>query len=147
MSGSRDTAKIAGTESTAKMMSLISRNSSATSSGVACQRLAEIDEESWTVQVPRHRHQPAEEANHGISLRRDLVMGRPEQLDAGQQQEHPEQQDDDVVLHEDGANADEHRAEDERPKDAVEEHAVLIDRRDGEVVEDQHEDEDVVDRE
>ena len=37
---SGDTAKIAGTESTAKMMSLISRNSSATSSGVACQRFS-----------------------------------------------------------------------------------------------------------
>ena len=39
------------------------------------------------------------------------------------------------------------RPEDERPKNAVKEHAVLIDRRDGEVVEDQNEDEDVVDRE
>ena len=114
---------------------------------MACQRFLEIDEESWTVQLARHRHQPAEEANHRISLRRDLVIGRPEQLDAGQQQEHPEQQDDDVVLHEDSANADEHRPEDQRPEDAVKEHAVLIDRRDGEVVEDQNEDEDVVDRE
>ena len=35
INGSRDTAKMAGTESTAKMMSLISSISSATSSGVA----------------------------------------------------------------------------------------------------------------
>ena len=38
MKGSAVMAKIAGTESTAKMMSLSSRNSSATMSGVACHR-------------------------------------------------------------------------------------------------------------
>ena len=50
-----------------------------------------------------------------------------------------------MVLHERGSHCDERGAEDERSKDAVEQDAVLIDRRHPEVVEHEHEHEDVVD--
>ena len=61
-------------------------------------------------------------------------------------QEEAQERHDDGVLHEHGAERDEHRPEQQRPDDAVEENAVLVLQRDVEVAEDQHEDEDVVDR-
>ena len=50
-----------------------------------------------------------------------------------------------MVLHESGAHRNERGTEDERAKNAVEQDAVLIDRRHREVVEHEHEHEDVVD--
>ena len=51
MSGSRVSAKMAGTESTANTTSLTSRNTSATSSGVACRRPVAPHEEARALEA------------------------------------------------------------------------------------------------
>jgi len=72
--------------------------------------------------------------------------GANSHLEPGEDQEGAEEPDHPVELHEHRAEADEDRPEDEGSEDAVEEDAVLVLRGNREVAEDQHEDEDVVDR-
>jgi len=52
-----------------------------------------------------------------------------------------------MELHQHAAERDEQRAKDQRAQDSVEEHTVLVSRRNGEVREHRDEDEDVVDGE
>ncbi len=82
---------------------------------------------------------------HALAL--GLVMGQG-QLDAGEEQESPEEgQQEGETLHRGDARDDEDRAHGDRADDSPEEHAVLQVVRDLEVGEDQDEDEEVVDGE
>jgi hypothetical protein len=106
----------------------------------------EPDQERLAMEPGRHRHQPAEQPHHRVLVGVHLLVRRKQQLDAGEDQEAAEQEHHPRVLHQDRAQGDEHGAEDERADDAVEQDAVLVLRRDGEVREHHHEDEDVVHR-
>ncbi len=67
-------ASFSHTESMAKMMSLSSRNTSATSSGVTA--ALERDDEALPVQVGRHWHQAAHQPDDRIAVGADLLLRR-----------------------------------------------------------------------
>ena len=76
----------------------------------------------------------------------DRLVAREREPDPGEDEKRPEDVDDEVVTHQQGAADDEERAKDEGPEDAIEQHAVLVAVRNAEVAEDDDEHEDVVDR-
>src|SRR5690606_1783542 len=95
-----------------------------------------------------HRQDPAAEPDHGVLLELRAVVVAADQLDAGVEQEQPE----DVEDPDEGA--DQHRADRDEPgphqqrqNDADHEHLLLVDPRYREPAHDQQEDEQVVHRE
>ena len=68
MNGSRLTARIAGTESTANTTSVVSTSTSTTNSGVASQRAGTAGEELLPVVLGGRRHDAADEPQHRVAL-------------------------------------------------------------------------------
>ena len=107
----------------------------------------ERHDELLAMQPRRNRHEPPQQPDHRVLLGLQLPLRRPQHLHAREDEERAEHQHDHVVLHERRTDGDERRAEDEGADDAVEQHPVLVERRDAEVGEHQDEHEDVVDGE
>ena len=91
---------------------------------------------------------PAHELHDRILVALELLVLLQRHAHAGDDEQRAEDVDDPLEPREQRrAEPDEQAAHDERAEDAPEQHAVLVLRRHGEVLEDQHDDEDVVDAE
>ena len=122
-----DTARIAGTESTAKMMSVISTTNSAASKGVAARRpLTRVknfcpSSSSLTGMILRSNAEPARRfVLCLVGAVADDLGARVDEEDAEHQQQPPEAAD------QRAAEDDEDRAHREGAEDAPEQHAVLV---------------------
>ena len=73
ISGSLVSAKIAGTESIANTMSLISMAISARNSGVACHTPIDANEEVLAVELVGHRHEPPRQPHERIAIGRRVA--------------------------------------------------------------------------
>jgi hypothetical protein len=104
------------------------------------------DDETLVAEPVRHRKPSADGADDRVALGIGRLAAADGHLQAGDDEEQPEEPDQPVELQQDGAQGDESGAEAERAQDAVEQHPVLVSRRHREIAEDQHEDEHVVDR-
>ena len=78
MNGSFDTARIAGTESTAKITSVISITTSAASSGVAARLRVDAGEELLPVELVADRHDPAQQPEAAV-----VALARPRRRGGG----------------------------------------------------------------
>ena len=146
--GSWDTARIAGTESTAKMMSVTSTTNSAASSGVAARRpLIRVknfcpSSSSVTGMILRSRPRPRVDSFSASSARWRMILAtRVDQEHAEHQQQPPEPADQCAAQH------DEERPQRKCAEDAPEQHPVLILQRDRQRGEQHRPDEHVVDAE
>ena len=92
-----------------------------------------------------HRNDPLEEPQNRVLLRLDVHLARPYELVRHVDQEGPEDVDQPGEVRQQGhRGGDEDASQDDRPHDPVEEHPLLVHRRDGEVLEDHQEHEEVV---
>ena len=95
--------------------------------------------------VRRDRHEPLEPLHHRIALGMNLLLALHDHLDAGEDQEAAEHVDDPRELGDKRrARYDHDGPHDQRAEDAPEQHLVLIQRRHGEIGEQQREHEHVV---
>ena len=91
------------------------------------------------------RDKPSYQPDEGIVVRMDLFFLFKSHPDAGVDQEDAEHDHDPVEANQGRAAGDKNGAENDGAQHSVEQHAVLVFRRDAEVAEDQREDEHVVD--
>ena len=98
MSGSRVRAKMAGTESTANTMSVISRKSRAMKSGRGVAAPVHAHEELLRVHLRGHGHEAAEEPDEGVLLRLHAVLLGEHHADAREDEEGPEEPEHPLVL-------------------------------------------------
>ena len=105
-------------------------------------------EEALPLEVLGDGHDLAEEADERVALRLDLRLAAQRQLEGGEDQERAEDVHQPVeAVQQRRARADEDAAHDQRAEHPPEEDAALVERRDPEHGEDQHEDEEVIDAE
>ena len=90
---------------------------------------------------------PPDQLQHPVVLERGLFTGRPEHLEAGEDQEGAEQEQDPREGHDQRrTQADQHGTEQDDAEDAPEQHPVLVDAGDPQEGEDGGDDEDIVHR-
>src|SRR5262245_51375367 len=104
------------------------------------------DEEPRPMKLIGHRKEAANRADQEIAIGLNGFTGAYRHPDSRKDQKQSEDPHNPMELHQRGSERDEDRAENQRAEDAVKENAMLILRRYGEVSEDEHEYEDVVDR-
>src|SRR3989304_1284572 len=103
------------------------------------------DEESILFVAVGYRHQSAKEPQHGIPFRVNLLALLPGHLDAGQDQEGPEDVNDPMELLDQGnAGGNKDGPHNQRAQDAPEKDLVLVGGRHAKVGEEHQEDENVI---
>jgi len=107
----------------------------------------DLDPELVAMELGRHGEEFLHAEDDRVARRVDRLLGQEQDLEAGEDEEHPEDHHDPLVLHQHRAERDEEGAEGDRAEDAVEQHLLLVLHRHGEIGEHRHEDEHVVDGE